>query len=68
MTYRIIIRIDVVNEDGDPVSHKGFAAVPGRSHVPLSATQEFSAHVGVADAHQRLNDLVRLVDAAKNLR
>jgi hypothetical protein len=67
ISYRVIVKIEVVNEDGEPVNHKGYVEIPGRTHSPLAATTEFGRHDAIAAAHQQVNDLFRLVGAAKSL-
>jgi hypothetical protein len=68
MSYRVIVKIEVVNEEGDPVNYKGYVGVVGRKHSPLETSQEFSEHEAIADAHQQLNNVFHLIEAAQKLK
>jgi hypothetical protein len=63
MGFRVKIKIEVVNEDGEEVNHKGYPGIVGRPFTPLATEQEFFEYEDISEAHATLNALHKTIQA-----
>lgn len=59
--FNLRVTIEVVNDVGNVVDHRGYAVRPGNRGITLTSTQslfgEGGKPMGLASAHNRLNTL-----------
>jgi hypothetical protein len=66
--YTVVVEVKVVNTEGEVVDHHGWPHMnPERKFSPLRAEQRFVTFEDVEKAHKAMNDVHRLVGAAKEL-
>lgn len=65
--FNLRVTIEVVNDVGNVVDHRGYATRPGNRGVTLSSVQSLYGEGGkpmdIAHAHNRLNSLHAVVKA-----
>lgn len=67
MTYRVVTRIEVINELGEVVDHKGNVGNPKRQWFPLSVTQVMATADDPTKAREHLNKLFALNETIRTL-
>lgn len=65
--YRVMVSINVVNSDGDPVDYRGHVKLKDRPHSPLAAAIEFSGNDDINRALADLNGVFNVVNSVKAL-
>lgn len=63
MSFRVLVNISVVNEEGEEVDKKGNIGIVGRHFKPLEIKQEFFEYDDVESALATLNALGKTIQA-----
>ena len=62
--YRVNVKIEVTDEDGNPVDHRGWADIRKKPDFkPLATEQEFFQYDDISGAHATLNALHKVIQA-----
>jgi hypothetical protein len=68
MNFRVKVTIEVIDEEGNVVDHRGHAHRPTQAtHNKLQTSIRMSEHDGVTEALNKLNGLHQILAAVKEL-